>query len=238
MQQKGDKPQFTENVSSSLSFSYFLTLFCVDRKYSHHPHTLAFILSMSSPISDLPDLTGEIIDSGSLRLLRCLGSGGSGIVYLAVDVNAACTPKEYAVKCLLKFDPLDDQTFAQIREIALHIAVSDHPNIISIHRIVYDERYLFIVMDLCEAGDLYDAILIRKVYRNNDELVKLAFTKLIDAVAACHNDGIYHRDIKPENILCSQDGSELWLADFGIATTNIIIPINNGGTTYYMSPGE
>ncbi len=62
--------------------------------------------------------------------------------------------------------------------------------------------------------------------------------QIIDALDFCHSRGVYHRDLKPENILVSsQSGDiEVFVADFGLATTNKMTP-SSCGTPCYMSPG-
>lgn len=119
---------------------------------------------------------------------------------------------------------------------ALHAMVSHHPGVITLHRVVEQGGFLFLVMDLCKSGDMFDAVMVRQIYKNNDELLKLAFTRLIDAVEGCHEQGVFHRDLKLDNILVSEDGSQVWLTDFGLATSDVMSTEYGNGTPTYMSP--
>lgn len=75
-------------------------------------------------------------------------------------------------------------------------------------------------------------------YFGNDELIGSVFLQIIDAVAYCHSCGVYHRDLQPENILCSHDGTKVYLADFGLATQDRISYEPGVGKACYMSPGK
>ncbi|THH13084.1 hypothetical protein EW146_g7089 [Bondarzewia mesenterica] len=191
-------------------------------------------------ISDaIPDLTGRLIDHESLELVELLGSGAYGVVYRAVETtpSTSSNPREFAVKVLVRFNFGHEQAKAQHREINLHSKVSSHPNIIAIDRIVKDdENYIFVVMDFCRAGDMCNAIIERQIYYRDDALVKQVFTQLIDAVEYCHDRGVYHRDLKPDNILCSADGSQVYVADFGCSTSRHATGESQMGTSSFMSP--
>ncbi|THH19018.1 hypothetical protein EW146_g2071 [Bondarzewia mesenterica] len=192
-------------------------------------------MSLSSSL--LPDFTGSRIDNGALRLTRRLRAGGCGVVYRAVDAKSPLGCRsEYAVKCMLKAEPDSPHAVLQRREIALHRAVSHHSNVITLHRVVEEGAYMFVVMDLCESGDLFDAVMVRQLYERNVELVKLAFTRLIDAVEECHNRGVFHRDLKLDNVLVSSDGAQVWLTDFGLATSDAMSKEFGCGTSNFMSP--
>ncbi|KAJ6546238.1 kinase-like domain-containing protein, partial [Mycena vulgaris] len=67
-------------------------------------------------------------------------------------------------------------------------------------------------------------------------LVKQVFLKLIDAVRFCHERGIHHRDLKPENILCSQDATNVRVADFGMALDEELPCSVAGRSNSYMTP--
>ncbi len=194
---------------------------------------------MVRPITKyMPNFTGFVIDEGRLQLLDSLGSGSYGKVYLAVDrTSSKAKRKYYAVKCLCKLTPGCRQDQLQKRELLIQSMVHHHPNIVTLHKVVYDQFFVYVVLDFCAGGDLFTAITERKVFERNDELVKWVFVQLIDAVQYCHQQGVSHRDIKPENILLSEDGARVFLADFGLSTWDDFSTEFGFGSSYYMSPG-
>ena len=177
--------------------------------------------------------------SQRLQFLRTLGSGAYGVVHLAKDVR---TGIQYAVKVLNKLNanglPLDArQQHFQQTEMQLHYEVSAHPNIVSLLRILDVADCTYVVMEYCPEGDLFLNITERGSYVGNDLAAKTVFLQILDAVAHCHRLGVYHRDLKPENILVSDGGSQVKLADFGLATTDSFSSDFGCGSTFYMSPG-
>ncbi|KAK3990995.1 negative regulator of sexual conjugation and meiosis [Cladorrhinum sp. PSN332] len=174
----------------------------------------------------------------SLQLTGIIGTGAYGVVYAAADT---LTSIQYAVKCLSKYNvdgsPLDRrQVSFQNREIRLHYNASDHPNVVSMHKIIDFPDCIYVILEYCPEGDLFYNITECGRYVGKDELAKRVFLQILDAVEYCHSLGIYHRDLKPENILVSDHGETVKLADFGLATASERSEDYGCGSTFYMSP--
>ncbi|OCF72626.1 RAN protein kinase [Kwoniella mangroviensis CBS 8886] len=181
------------------------------------------------------DLVGHRIDNGRLEFLSTLGVGAYGVVYLAVDLHAP-RPVYLAVKCLLRAGLDSRQRHFQRREIALHQLASRHPNVVTLHKVLEEGEFIFVIMDFCDEGDLFGMITEKQRYLGNDYLIKKIFLQIIDAVDYCHRMGIFHRDLKPENILCTQNGERICIADFGLATSERHSTDFGCGSTFYLSP--
>jgi serine/threonine protein kinase len=125
-----------------------------------------------------------------------------------------------------------------LREITLHQLASANEHVISLHQVIEDGIYTFIVMEFAADGDLFSQILTHKRYLGKDNLIRHIFLQLLDAVEYIHALGIYHRDLKPENILCKDGGLRVALTDFGLATTDKLSQEFRTGSVYHMSPGE
>ncbi|KAL9112151.1 MAG: hypothetical protein Q9227_003528 [Pyrenula ochraceoflavens] len=173
--------------------------------------------------------------AGRLELTSILGVGAYGVVYTAVDVH---TKVPYAVKALNKTGLDARQRRFQDREIRLHHLASQHPNVVSMVRILDSADCTYVVIEYCPEGDLFSNITERSHFVGNDPLAKHAFLQILDAVQYCHSIGIFHRDLKPENILVTDQGSTVKLADFGLATTEYVTSDFGCGSTFYMSPGR
>lgn len=174
-----------------------------------------------------------LILANRLELTGILGVGAYGVVYTAVDIH---TNISYAVKALNKSGLDPRQLKYQQREIRLHHLASQHPNVVSLVRIMDSMDCTYVVMEYCPEGDLFSSITDKGNYVTNDPLVKRVFLQLLDAVQFCHSLGIYHRDLKPENVLVTDQGMTVKLADFGLATTDYYTSDFGCGSTFYMSP--
>lgn len=193
----------------------------------------------NTPASLAPPALGTFIDDGALELVEVLGVGGYGVVYRAVDTRS---PREesYAVKCLIHSPTQQSSRQRQlhIREITLHQLASAHPGVVSLHRVIEDLNYTYLIMDFASDGDLFSQILHSCRYLGKDHLIKHVFLQLLDAVEYCHSLGIYHRDLKPENVLCFDGGLRVAITDFGLATTERLSDEFRTGSVYHMSPGK
>ena len=197
---------------------------------------MAFV---SSAIPDLTDCEISHESQFHLRLVKQLGKGAYGVVYLAQDISRRRRgASHYAVKCLLSHPEGSDLARQTYREVAYHRAVADHPNVVGLHAVIEQGSYTFLILDYCSGGDLFGAIMNRGTYTCKTPAIKRTFLQILDAVAACHERGIYHRDLKPENILCSADDRQVYLADFGLATRSVRSSTFGCGSTFYMSPGK
>ncbi|KAK7470538.1 hypothetical protein VKT23_001963 [Stygiomarasmius scandens] len=184
----------------------------------------------------MPSRSGFLLGN-RFKLLEVLGSGAYGRVHKAVDLCAPPHgPRFFAVKCLLRPPSTSRRAQFQLREFTLHKLVSEHPNIVTFHKVYQDNDFVYVVLDLCTGGDLFAAITPGHVFFRNDVLVKSTFLQILDAVHYCHQRSVFHRDLKPENILCSQDRSSVFLADFGLSTEAKISNEFRCGSAYYMSP--
>ena len=190
-----------------------------------------------------PPLTGicspedrlGLILASRLELTGIIGVGAYGVVYTAIDIH---TRIHYAVKALSKIGLDPRQRKFQQREIQLHHEASHHPNVVSLMTIMDSYDCTYVVLEYCPEGDLFSSITEAGHYLGNDIMAKRAFLQILDAVSYCHSIGIYHRDLKPENILVTDGGLTVKLADFGLATRDILSSDFGCGSTFYMSPGR
>lgn len=194
------------------------------------PQSTGFPPSTPNEVTCPEDRIGWVLGDW-LELLGVRGLGAYGAVYTAVDIRNN-TP--LAVKALVKARDARQYQF-QRREIELHHAVSHHPNVVSLYRIMETDDTVFVVLELCTGGDLFSNITEKRLYQDNDALIKHTFIQVCEAVHFCHGVGIYHRDLKPENVLVSGEGS-VKLADFGLATRDTRSDDFGCGSTFYMSP--
>lgn len=121
------------------------------------------------------------------------------------------------------------------KEIAIHLSVHDHENIVTIHHVFESSIATFIVMDYYES-DLFTSIVDQQHFSNNGTLIKKVFLQICSALKFCHSKGIYHCDIKPENILLDENDN-IYMCDFGLATDSMyLMPNVCVGSFYYMAP--
>ena len=122
---------------------------------------------------------------------------------------------KYAVKSILKENIKKDVKLLE-EELAILTQV-DHPNIIKFHETYIDYRYVHIVMELAEGGELFEKIV--EMHKFNEFQGASLMRKILSAVKHLHEHGICHRDLKPENFLFSDNspGAEIKLIDFGLS---------------------
>jgi calcium-dependent protein kinase len=164
-----------------------------------------------------------------------LGEGSQGSVTKAKNLKSG---QWMAVKSIRKPKIKEKQDRLK-QEIAI-MKMMDHPNIIKLHETFEDNRCIYLVMELCTGGELFERIL---AMGNFTELqAAILMQQLIRSVFYLHNLQICHRDLKPENFILSTKGpiehkdTLLKLIDFGFSCRSNGVLTTRAGTPYYVSP--
>lgn len=164
-----------------------------------------------------------------------MGHGQFGVVRKAQPLDKSPTSAPVAVKSIPKTHIKKDIGVLK-RELEALEAV-DHPNVIRLYSTYEDEKYLHLVMELCQGGDLMEKITTQGVY--SEQAAAAIMQKLFSGVHHLHASYICHRDIKPENILflTENDSSEVKIVDFGMACKfGDELLTKKVGTPYYVAP--
>ncbi|KAH6559515.1 hypothetical protein KP509_1Z004900 [Ceratopteris richardii] len=125
------------------------------------------------------------------------------------------------------------------REVKILKALTGHDNLVKFYDACEDNTNVYIVMELCEGGELLDRILARGG-KYNEEDAKVVLGQILNIVAFCHLQGVVHRDLKPENFLFTtkEENAQLKAIDFGLS--DFVRPdqrLNDiVGSAYYVAP--
>lgn len=186
----------------------------------------------------------KIEDIGPYHLLKLIGEGGTGTVYLAVDTRL---DRKVAIKILSVDFTEDLDRVSRFKQEARATSSLNHPNIVTIFEVGETEGSNYIVTEFVE-GLILRARLAAALPGGLDpkETVSIIM-QVVQALDAAHRAGIIHRDIKPENIIVRADGL-VKVLDFGIAKLDASQPASVDhlttrtgvviGTTAYMSPEQ
>jgi serine/threonine protein kinase len=148
---------------------------------------------------------------GRYEIQSELGSGGMGVVYLAVDTRLN---RKIALK-LLPADLTDNKDrLHRFEQEARAASALNHPNILTIHEIGTDDGTHFIATEFVE-GETLRALIMMDAPMRPAQALDLAI-QVAAALSAAHAAGIVHRDIKPENVMLRDDGY-VKVLDFGLA---------------------
>lgn len=164
-----------------------------------------------------------------------LGEGSFGTVTTGSHLDSGVVR---AIKSLDKGGQEPEQISIEI-EIMKEL---DHPNIIKLHETFHDKNNVYLVMEICEGGELFDAILRSKTGFEEEQaaFVMLQAAKGVHYIHSCQ---ICHRDIKPENFLLKSRGpvgetTSIKMIDFGTARGFEVSEVlrSKVGSPYYMAP--
>src|SRR5262249_45049750 len=146
-----------------------------------------------------PSLIGKSI--GSYKIVREIGRGGMGEVYLAEDIRLG---RQVALKMLPAIFTTDQDRLSRFQQEARVASRLSHSNVCVIHGVgESDDSRHYIVMEYVE-GETLSLHMVRARMKLGEVLDVAA--QIASALTAAHAAGIMHRDIKPENIMLRQDG--------------------------------
>jgi serine/threonine protein kinase len=158
---------------------------------------------------------------GRFRIMRKVGAGGMGEVYLAEDERLG---RKVALKLLAPRFTADPDGTRRFEQEACAASALNHPNIMTVYDIVRDGSAHFIVAEFVEGESLRQRLAGGRM--GVGEALGVA-TQVGDALSAVHRINVAHRDVKPENVMLRPDGL-IKVLDFGLAKLT-------GGTPEYVA---
>jgi len=169
------------------------------------------------------------------NILKKLGEGGMGIVYLTEDTKLK---REVAIKFLPRSIATNTEDRERFKIEAQAAAALNHPNISHIYAIEETDDEIFIVMEYIDGEELKEKI--SKGTVTIDQTIKIA-TQMAEGLQEAHSKGIVHRDIKSSNIMITDKG-QIKIMDFGLAKIRGGLQLTKEhstlGTAPYMSPEQ
>ncbi|CAI4230235.1 unnamed protein product [Auanema sp. JU1783] len=178
---------------------------------------------------------GEKADARHFELLKVLGQGSFGKVFLVRKVRGKDTGQVYAMK-VLKKATLKVRDRARTKMERNILAQISHPFIVKLHYAFQTEGKLYLILDFLRGGDLFTRLSKEVMFTEDD--VKFYLAELTLALEHLHSLGIVYRDLKPENVLLDADG-HVKVTDFGLCKESIDSDkktFSFCGTVEYMAP--
>uniref|UniRef100_A0A8C9NPD9 Ribosomal protein S6 kinase n=1 Tax=Serinus canaria TaxID=9135 RepID=A0A8C9NPD9_SERCA len=170
----------------------------------------------------------EKADPSQFELLKVLGQGSFGKVFLVKKISGSDARQLYAMKVIR-----DRVRTKMERDILVEV---NHPFIVKLHYAFQTEGKLYLILDFLRGGDLFTRLSKEVMFTEDD--VKFYLAELALALDHLHSLGIIYRDLKPENILLDEEG-HIKLTDFGLSKESIDHEkkaYSFCGTVEYMAP--
>ncbi|MBN1902616.1 protein kinase [Candidatus Sumerlaeota bacterium] len=171
------------------------------------------------------------------KIIKKLGEGGMGVVYLANDTKLN---RQVAWKVLPPAMAKDEDMKKRMLNEARAAAKLSHHNIISIYDIIMTENECSIIMEYID-GITLRTLIYRQPQLPLDKVMRYG-TQISQALQAAHHSGIIHRDLKPENIMITSENDEVKVVDFGLARLGDDMHLTREGcilgTIPYMAPEQ
>lgn len=177
----------------------------------------------------------EKADPSQFELLKVLGQGSYGKVFLVRKVKGSDARQLYAMKVLKKATlKVRDRVRSKMERDIL--AEVNHPFIVKLHYAFQTEGKLYLILDFLRGGDLFTRLSKEVMFTEED--VKFYLAELALALDHLHSLGVIYRDLKPENILLDEEG-HIKITDFGLSKEAIDHDkraYSFCGTIEYMAP--
>ena len=152
----------------------------------------------------------DYLSISNYELKKDIGEGNFGKVKLGVFKK---TGEEFAIKIINK-----DKIKQKMKNILFKeneiISKFNHINVVYVFQIIEEDNNIYIIMEYCNKGELFDYIVSHQKLDENE--ASIFFYQLINGVEYIHKKGVAHRDLKPENLLLSKDNI-LKIIDFGLS---------------------
>jgi predicted Ser/Thr protein kinase len=205
----GDDVRLASEVRSLLAF---------------HDHADTFL---NTPTVDLT-LEGETL--GPYQVIREVGHGGMGVVYLAEDTRLG---RMVALKAIPAAWTDEPGRRDRLRQEARAAAALSHPGVAVIYALEEIDGHLYLASEFVRGSSLRD-----ELQHGPAPLSTVISTArdVADALAAAHDRGIVHRDLKPDNVMRTADGRAK-IIDFGVAGFGPVEGVSPG-TPAYMAPEQ
>lgn len=195
-----------------------------------------------------PSLVIDAHIAQRFKIIRLIGNGGMGNVYLAEDLQLS---RFVAIKTIRPELSADEEVKKRIaHECRIHAAIGMHPNIVALYDRIEENNNVYLIMEYVEGillSELLSSHISLATSLNLNDQIDIII-QILEGLAAIHQKEVIHRDIKPSNIIIKTQhsgGYNVKLMDFGIAraeaedlvlTRLTTLETNGPGTPMYMAP--
>eukprot|EP00949_MAST-11_sp_MAST-11-sp1_P001805 g1805.t1 len=177
------------------------------------------------------------VNLSNFELLKVLGKGSYGKVFLVKKRDGRDAGQHYAMKVLKKDYVVQKRQVQHTKTERNVLGTIIHPFIVKLHYAFQTGQKLHFVLDYCSGGEIF--FHLQKHGRFPPKLALFYTAELALALGELHKNGIVFRDLKPENVLLDAEG-HVQLADFGLSKEGVIDPTTGTrsfcGTPEYLAP--